>query len=76
MNTRKLAGYFCVVLGFALILLLGYGVIDPIGGMPTQAASMRDILIGLAPSVLLALGAFAIGLWLLKGPRNKGAAKK
>jgi hypothetical protein len=75
MNPRKLAGYFCVVLGFALVLLLGYGVIDPIGGLPTHAASMRDVLIGLMPSVLLALGAFAIGLWLLKGSRNGGAKK-
>jgi hypothetical protein len=75
MNPRKLAGYFCVVLGFALVLLLGYGVIDPIGGLPANATSMRDVLIGLMPSVLLALGAFVIGLWLLKGSRNGGAKK-
>jgi hypothetical protein len=71
MNARKLAGYLCVALGFALILLLGYGVIDPIGGVPAHAASMRDVLIGLMPSVLLALGAFVIGLWLLKGSTKK-----
>lgn len=71
MNTRTLAGYVCVVLGFALILALGYGVIDPIGSSPTAASSIRDALIGLMPSVVLALGAFLIGLWLLKGSRNK-----
>ncbi len=71
MNARKLAGYACVALGFALILLLGYGVIDPIGGLPQAPASMRDVLIGLMPSVLLALGAFVIGLWLLKGSAKK-----
>ena len=71
MNTRKLAGYFCVALGFALIVLLGYGVIDPIGGLPAQTASMRDVLIGVMPTVLLALGAFVIGLWLLKGSAKK-----
>ena len=76
MNARKFAGYLCVALGFALILLLGYGVIDPIGGLPSAAASMRDVLIGLMPSVLLALGAFVIGLWLLKGGANKGSPKK
>ena len=76
MNARRFAGFACVALGFALILLLGYGVIDPIGGMPANATSMRDVLIGLMPSVLLALGAFVIGLWLLKGPRKNGAAKK
>jgi hypothetical protein len=71
MNARKLAGYLCIALGFALILLLGYGAIDPIGGLPANAASMRDVLIGLAPSVLLALGVFVIGLWLLKGNPKK-----
>lgn len=71
MNARKLAGYACVALGFALILLLGYGVIDPIGSSPMAATSMRDVLIGLMPSVLLALGAFLIGLWLLKGSQKK-----
>jgi hypothetical protein len=71
MSPRKLAGYLCVALGFGLILLLGYGVIDPIGGLPASTASMRDVLIGLMPSVLLAVGAFAVGLWLLKGGANK-----
>ncbi|QNP39662.1 hypothetical protein [Lysobacter solisilvae (ex Woo and Kim 2020)] len=70
MNARKYAGYTCVALGFALIVLLGYGVIDPIGGLPAHAASMRDVLIGLMPSVLLAVGAFAIGLLLLRGPKK------
>jgi hypothetical protein len=70
MNTRRLAGYFCVALGFALILALGYGVIDPIGSSPAAAGSVRDVLIGLMPSVLLALGAFLAGLWLLKGSRK------
>jgi hypothetical protein len=76
MSARKIAGYLCVALGFALILLLGYGVVDPIGAPLSAATSMREVLIGLMPSVLLALGAFAIGLWLLKGPRRNGAGKK
>ena len=71
MNPRKLAGTLCVALGFGLVLLLGYGVIDPIGGLPASTASMRDVLIGLMPSVLLALGAFVIGLWLLRGGAKK-----
>ncbi|GAB3102815.1 hypothetical protein [Lysobacter terrae] len=76
MTTRKFAGYLCVALGFALIALLGYGVIDPIGGLPGGSASMRDVLIGLMPTVLLALGIFVIGLWLVKGGSNKGSSKK
>ncbi|HEU0307146.1 MAG TPA: hypothetical protein VFR30_09290, partial [Lysobacter sp.] len=66
MNVRTIAGYLCVALGFALILLLGYGVIDPIGAPAEPAASLGALLIGLMPSVLMALGAFVIGLWLLK----------
>ena len=76
MNTRKFAGYLCLALGFTLILLLGYGVIDPIGASPKQVTSMGALLIGLMPSVFMAAGAFAIGLWLLRGPRQKGPGNK
>ena len=76
MTARKLAGFFCVALGFALILLLGYGVIDPVGASLTQATSSGAVLGALAPSVLMALGLFAIGLWLLKSPRMNGKGKK
>jgi hypothetical protein len=71
MTARKFAGHLCVALGFALLLLLGYGVIDPIGASPGKATSMGALLIGLMPSVLMALGAFVIGLWLLKGNSRK-----
>ena len=72
MTARKLAGFFCVALGFALIVLLGYGVIDPIGASLAAATSMGAVLAALMPSVLMALGLFAIGLWLLKAPRMNG----
>jgi hypothetical protein len=75
MKARQLAGYLCVALGFVLILLLGYGVIDPIGTSPTADTSMGAVLLGLLPGVLMALGAFAIGLWLLKGSRRNGGGK-
>jgi len=66
-NARRSAGWFCLVLGFALILMLGYGMIDPLGMPAADATSISALLFGLLPSVLLALAAFAIGLWLLKG---------
>lgn len=75
MTARKIAGFFCVALGFALILLLGYGVIDPIGASLAQATSMGAVLIALMPSVVMALGLFVIGLWLLK-TRTNGKGKK
>ena len=68
MKARQLAGYVCVALGFALIGLLGYGVIEPIG-TASGASSIGAVLLGLLPSVLLALTAFVLGLWLLKGKR-------
>ena len=76
MTARKLAGFSCVALGFAFILLLGYGVIDPVGASLAQVSSMGAVLIALMPSVLMALGLFAIGLWLLKTPRTNGKGKK
>lgn len=76
MTARKLAGFGCVAAGFALILLLGYGVIDPIGASLARASSMGAVLIALAPSVLMALGLFVIGLWLLKSPRVNEKGKK
>ena len=76
MTARKFVGFLCVALGFALILLLGYGVIDPIGASLAQATSMGAVLVGLMPSVLMALGLFLIGLWLLKGARGNDGGKK
>ena len=73
---RIYAGWLCVALGFALIVLLGLGVVDPIGMSPQAggagrgAVSIGALLAGLLPSVGLAAGVFAIGLWLLKGPRR------
>lgn len=75
MKARQIAGYLCVALGFALIMLLGWGVIDPIGMSPNGATSMGAVMLGLLPSVLLALAAFVIGLWLLKSSRRNGAGK-
>ena len=71
-RSRLFAGWLCVALGFALIALLGYGVIDP-PGMPAagQATSLGAVLLGLLPSVLFALVVFVLGLWLLKGGKPK-----
>lgn len=70
MKTRQLTGYLFVALGFALIVLLGLGVVDPIGGAPAGPTSMGGLLKALAPSVGIALAAFLLGLWLLKGKRS------
>jgi hypothetical protein len=68
---RRFAGWLCVALGFAVVVLLGYGVIDPIG-LPTSEApaSLMAVLFGLMPTLLGALALFVLGLWLLKGGRR------
>lgn len=66
---RLIAGYLCVLLGFAVIVMIGYGVIDPIG-MQKPATSIGGLLAGLLPSVLLALTVFLLGLWLVRGARK------
>ncbi len=68
---RLYAGYLCVALGFALIVMLGYGVIDPVGmDMEAGVTSIGALLLGLMPSVLMAAAVFAIGLYLVKSARK------
>lgn len=70
-RTRLYAGYLCVALGFAIIVMLGVGVIDPIGlDMAAGTGSTGALLLGLLPSVLMAAVVFAIGLVLVKGARK------
>jgi hypothetical protein len=69
-SPRTLIGYLCVASGFALVIGLGAGVIDPIG-MPSAPASATGVLRALGTSVGLALALFAFGLWLLRGARRK-----
>lgn len=70
MNPRLLAGYAFVLAGFALILLLGYGVIEPFGSI-SEARDMPSLLAAAAPSLLLPFAIFLVGLWLVKGARRK-----
>ena len=71
-NPRKVAGAVCVALGFALIVMLGAGIIDPIGmHHGGNATSLAGVFARLLPSVLLAVLPFALGLWLIKGARKQ-----
>ena len=66
---RDLLGYLCVAAGFALIIALGTGAMDPIGLSAPPATGMA-MLRALVPSGALALVLFVTGLWLLKGQRR------
>ena len=68
-RTRLWAGYACVLLAFALVVLLGTGLLSP-PGMPTNATSLGALFAGLLPSALAALALFLLGLWLVKGARR------
>jgi len=69
---RIYAGWLCVAIAFALVVLLGLGWIDPFG---EQGLADIDSIAGLFAVMLPVLAGpvvlFAVGLWLLKGPRRK-----
>ena len=68
-RTRLFAGYACVALAFALVVLLGTGLLVP-PGMPAQATTLAALLAGLMPSALAVLVLFLLGLWLVHGARR------
>lgn len=70
MTPRLLAGYVLILAGFALIFLLGYGVIEPFGSIG-DAQDIRGLLAAAAPSLLVPFAVFLLGLWLVKGARRK-----
>ena len=70
MSARLVTGYALIAAGFALILMLGYGVIEPFGSI-AQADDMAGLLAAAAPSLLLPFAIFLLGLWLVKGARRK-----
>ncbi|KAB8196934.1 hypothetical protein FKV24_004315 [Lysobacter maris] len=73
-SPRRLAGLLCLVLGFALVVLLGLGLIGP-GSDGAPPASLGAAFAGLVPFLLAALGAFVIGLVLLRGGASRGQDK-
>ena len=70
-RARIYVGWLCVAVAFALVVLLGLGVVDPfadaglagIDSLGALAAALAPVLAG--PVVL-----FGLGLWLLRGPRR------
>ena len=71
-HPRARIGWLCLALGFALIVMLVAGIIDPIGmHHGGNATSFAGVFARLLPSVLLAVLPFALGLWLIKGARKQ-----
>jgi hypothetical protein len=70
MTTRKTLGYALIALGFLLIVLLGYGVIEPFGDT-SQARDMGGVIGAIAPSLLIPLAIFLAGVGLARGGRRR-----
>ncbi|MCF7221528.1 hypothetical protein [Marilutibacter chinensis] len=73
-SSRRVAGVLCILLGFALVVLLGLGVLGP-GAGDAPPESLTAAFVGLVPFLLIALGAFVVGLVLLRG-RTSGGNRK
>lgn len=70
MNPNRIyAGWACLGLGFALIVLLGTGVLEPPG--LRGARSMGALLASFLPFLLAALALFGLGLWLIRRPKRR-----
>jgi hypothetical protein len=61
---RLLAGWLCIVLAFAVMILLSFGVFDPMAPAET-ATSLVPVLVSMLPSVSFGIALFAIGVWLI-----------
>ncbi|GAB6196236.1 hypothetical protein [Lysobacter xanthus] len=70
MTPRRILGYALVALGFLLIVLLGYGVIEPFGDI-TAADDLGGLMRIVAPSLLLPLAIFLVGIALARGGRRR-----
>ena len=62
-------GSVLIALGFVLVVLLGYGVIEPFGDT-SQARDLGGVLTAIAPSLLIPLAMFLAGVVLVRGGRR------
>ena len=70
-TVRMLAGWICIVLGFAVMVLLGLGLYDPTTAAAAQATSMTPVLVALLPSVSFGIAIFAVGVWLISTAKRR-----
>ena len=63
-SLRILAGWLCILAGFAVMVLMSFGVFDP-ARSPNAGDSLMPLVVGLLPSVSFGIAIFAIGVWLI-----------
>ncbi len=59
-TARVLAGWLCIALGLAVIVLMGLGVFAPGAGLASSPA-----LVSLLPSISFGVAIAAVGVWLI-----------
>ncbi|MDI9238487.1 hypothetical protein QLQ15_06115 [Lysobacter sp. LF1] len=69
-SIRILAGWLCIVAGFAVMILMSFGVLDP-ASSPNSGDSLMPLVVGMLPSVTFGIGIFALGVWLLSTARRR-----
>ena len=67
---RMFAGWIGIVLGFAVMAMLGLGLYDPTTAAAAAATSMTPVLIAVLPSVSFGIAIFAVGVWLITKARK------
>ena len=70
-SLRLLAGWLCIAAGFALVVMLGLGVFDPITASAARATSLTPALVAMLPGVSFGIAIFAVGVWLIATRKSK-----
>ena len=70
MTPRKIIGYALVAIGFLLIILMGYGVVEPFGDLGA-ARDLGELMRIVAPSFLIPFAFFLAGVALARGGRRR-----
>lgn len=66
MNARLLAAYALIAIAFVLVVLFATGTVEPFGST-SEARGLGGVLTAAAPSLLVPLAMFIVGVILLKG---------
>jgi len=70
-SLRLLAGWLCIAAGFALVVMLGLGVFDPVTAAAARATSLTPALVAMLPGVSFGIALFAVGVWLIATRKSK-----
>ena len=70
-SLRFFAGCLCIAAGFALVILIGLGVFDPITASAAKATSLTPALVAMLPGVTFGIALFAVGVWLIATGKSK-----